>query len=276
MIGNCQESIIKQTMVSTLEDLSVELFYEIFSYFQLHEICNMFWNVNSRLTAIIENLPSISVYLGRCGMNIEVTNFYYEYLSQPTICIRLTSLCVSDTVSIGNGLWFAKHGSTFINLRHLSLLDVERSSFGMIVGSLSPIDSLIMFSVRFVSADQHAAFTFMFALEGEYYARIFRLFPSLHVCHLLFGRSDHHTKRNPFWTGPLLYAKPIQSNLTKLRSLTLRYCSPEFLPRLFQHLPQLEQLSCHLYKNASCVLQQPPEHHYNKYVVCFCVFYLNG
>ena len=120
----------------------------------------MFWNVNSRLTIIIENLPSISVYLGRCGMNIEVTYFYYKCLSQSNFCTRLTSLCVSDAFSIDNGLWFAKYGSSFINLPHLSFIDVKRSFFEMILNSLSPIDSLIMFSVHFVSADHRAAFTF--------------------------------------------------------------------------------------------------------------------
>jgi hypothetical protein len=78
-------------MVTKLEDLSVELFYEIFTYFQLHEIWNLFSNLNSRITVIIENLPSISIYLGFSGMNIEVTNLYYKYLSQKNICTLLTS-----------------------------------------------------------------------------------------------------------------------------------------------------------------------------------------
>ena len=262
-------------MVSTLEDLSVELFYEIFSYFQFHEICNIFWNVNSRLTAIIENLPSISVYLGRCGMNIEVTNFYYEYLSQPTICIRLTSLCVSDTVSIGNGLWFAKHGSTFINLRHLSLIDINRSSFEKILDSLSPIDSLIIFSVNFVSTDHRGASTFLGMPEGAYHERIFHLFPSLRVCHLLFDRKKHERIQTLF-VRPNRSIVPIQSNLSNLRSLTLVYCWPEFLPHLFQHLPQLEQLNCHLYNMSLCTLEQhSAEHGYDKYVSLLDIMYFN-
>ena len=263
-------------MVSTLEDLSVELFYEIFSYFQLHEICNMFWNVNSRLTAIIENLPSISVYLGRCGMNIEVTNFYYEYLSQPTICTRLTSLCVSDTVSIGNGLWFAKHGSTFINLHHLCLIDINRSSFEMILNSLSPIDSLIMFSVHFVSTDRRAVWSFVDVPEDAYHERIFRLFPSLRVCRLLFGQRERPTIHTLLLTTPNRSVVPIQSNLSNLRSLTLRYCLAEFLPHLFEHLPQLEQLNCHLYSSSLWGFEQhSPEHDYDKYVSLLDMIYLN-
>ena len=262
-------------MVTTLEDLSVELFYEIFTYFQLHEIWNMFWNVNSRITAIIENLPSISVYLGRCGMNIETTNFYYEYLSQPNLCTRLTSLCVSDAFSIDNSLWFAKHGSTFINLLHLSLIDIQRSSLEKIFDSLSPIHSLIVFSIRFVLADHRTTCTFLGVTEGSYNGRIFRLFPSLRVCHLLFGRYDQHTVQSPSCTTLHQSIVPIQRNLLNLQSLTLRYCLPEFLCHLFEHLPQLQQFSCHLYNISWVPHQDPPEDDYIKYVSLFRIIYLN-
>jgi hypothetical protein len=251
-------------MVATLEDLSVELFYEIFIYFQLHEIWNIFSNLNSRITAIIENLPSISVYLGSSGMNIEVANLYYQYLSQTNISTRLTSLCVSDALSIGNSLWFAQHGSTFINLRHLSLIDVKRSSFEMILDSLSPIHSLIMFSIHFVSADHRVACTFGGVPEGAYHERIFRLFPSLRVCHLLFGRHDHHTIQSPFLLQCLQSFVSIQSNLLNLQSLTLRYCLPNFLLHLFEHLPQLQQFSCHLSNISWPPRQHPLEHDHKK------------
>ena len=261
-------------MVTTLEDLSVELFYEIFAYFQFHEIWHIFWNVNSQISAIIESIPFISVYLECSGMTIEVANFYYERLSQTNLCTRLTSLCVSDTCSIGNSLWLAEYGSRFINLRHLSLIDVKRCSFEMILDSLSPIDSLIIFRVYFVSADNRAVVTFLSVPEGAYHERIFRLFPSLRVCHLLFGPHNHHTMYCPFLTFSDRYIVPIQSNLLNLRSFTLRYCSPEFLPHLFEHLPQLEQLSCHLY-NTSDVLRQPSEHHFEEYVSLFSMIYFS-
>ena len=255
-------------MVTTLEDLSVELFYEIFIYFQLHEIFSIFSNLNSRITAIIENLSSISVYLGRCGMNIETTNFYYEYLSQTNICTRLTSLCVSDASSIGNSLWFAEHGSTFVNLRHLSLIEIDQSSLEMILDSLSPIDSLVKFSLHYVSADHRAACDFGEEFEGAYHKRIFRLFPSLRVCHLLFGRHNHHTIYKPFYPRLRKYFVPIQSNLFYLQSLTLRYCLPEFLSHLFEHLPQLQQFSCHLFNNNFWIPQQNPPAYDHQKSVC--------
>ena len=250
-------------MVTTLEDLSVELFYEIFIYFQVHEIFNIFSDLNSRITTIIENLSSISVYLGFSGLNIEVTHFYYKYLSQTNISTRVTSLCVSDTFSIDNGLWFAQHGSIFINLRHLSLIDIKRSTFEMILNSLLRIDSLIMFSVHFVLTDDRAALTFAAVPEGAYHERIFRLFPSLHVCHLLFGRYKRYSRCDLFVPSVNESFMLIKSNLLKLQSLTLRYCLPRFLSHLFEHLPQLEQFTCHLY-DTSWIPQQHPVKRYHK------------
>jgi len=165
-------------------------------------------------------------------MSIKVTKFYYAHLSQPIICSRLISLCVSDTFAINNGLWLASHVSTFINLRHLSLIDIQRSSFESILNSLSPIYSLIMFSVRF-SHNYRAAYTFRGVPEGTYYGRIFYLFPSLRVCHLLFLRYI-------FYTPDSKDIRPVD------RTLALRDCSPSSLSHLLEHLPQLEQLSYEL------------------------------
>jgi len=245
-------------MATTLEHLSVELFYEIFTYFQFHEVFNIFSNLNSRFTAIIDNTISIMpIYLGLNGMSMEVTHFYYAHLSKPNICDRLISLCVSDTSAIDNGLWLASHVSTFINLRHLSLIDIIRSSFELVLDSMSPINSLIMFSVRF-SHDYRAAYTFLGVPEGAYYERIFRLFSSLRVCHLLFSRCMHYTQE---FYNEQLYSQefypldsklvlplnrafmPIRTKLLNLQSLVLRDCSPSFLSYLLEYLPQLEQLS---------------------------------
>ena len=63
----------RQIMATTFEHLSVELFYEIFIYFQFHEIFNIFSNLNSRFAAIIDNTSVMPVYLGFNGMSIEVT-----------------------------------------------------------------------------------------------------------------------------------------------------------------------------------------------------------
>ncbi len=167
--------------------------------------------------------------------------FYYTYFSQPNICHRLISLCVSDTLAIDNGLWLASHASTFINLRHLSLIDIKRSSFELILDAFSPNTPLVMFSVRFFTY-YRAAYTF----EGAYCERIFYLFPLLRACRLSFWRYIYNTLDNPL-VLPLGNAfMPIQTNLLNLQSLVLRHCSPSFLSHLLEHLPQLEELSFEL------------------------------
>ena len=197
-------------------------------------------------------------------MNIEATSFYYASLSCRNICTRLTSLRVSDATSIGNGLWFAKHGSTFINLRHLSLIDIERSTFEMILNSLSPIPSLIMFSVQLISFYNRAAFTIQGVTEGAYHEQIFRLFFSLCICHLLFARDRRHTVYNsfiaPFYERFVL----IQSNYLSLQSVTLRYCSPTISTHFFEYLPRLEQLSCDLTNTYGMPEQHPLKYDDNK------------
>ncbi|CAF0937658.1 unnamed protein product [Rotaria sordida] len=207
----------------------------------LHEVFNIFSNLNSRFAAIMNNLSLIPVYLGLNGMSIAVTKFYYIYLSQSNVSSRLISLCVSDTLAIDNGLWLAEHLSTFINLRHLSLIDIKRSSFELILNSLSPINSLIMFSVCFSIGDR-AAYTFVGVPEGAYYERIFHLFPSLRVCHLLFQRYIDSNLDNELILPPDRTFIPVQICLLNLQSLTL-HCSPSFLSHLFEHLPQLQQLT---------------------------------
>ncbi|CAF4030634.1 unnamed protein product, partial [Adineta steineri] len=168
--------------ITIFEDLSIKLFHEIFTYFQLHEVFNSFSNLNFRFTAIIDNMPLMPVYLGSNITNLSLTEFYHIHLSQSNICHRLISLCVSDEFAFDNGLWLSKHVSTFINLRHLSLIDIERPIFESILNKCLSNTSLIMFSIRFTTQCR-AAYTYAGVPEGAYYERIFHLFPFLHICH---------------------------------------------------------------------------------------------
>ncbi len=228
-------------MPTVFEDLSVELIYEIFSYFQYDEIWNIFSDLNSRFTGMINNMSFMPIYLGFNGMSIALTEFYYRHLSQLNVSNSLISLCVSDKFAFDNGLWLSSHLSTFINLRHLSLIDIKRSTFELILNSLSPMNSLNIFSVHF-SASDRARDTFFGVPEGVYYERIFRLFPSLHVCHLLFKRSIRHTIDSQFVLPSNKPFLPIQTSLLNLKSLKIK-CSIYFLSHLLEHLPQLEQLN---------------------------------
>ncbi len=232
---------------TTLEDLSFELFYEIFIHFQFHEVFNIFSNLNSRFATIVNNMPLMPVYLGLNGMSIFLTEFYYTYLSQSNVCNRLISLYVSDTLAIDNGLWLAKHLSAFTNLRHLSLVDIKRSSFELILNTSTPNTSLLTFSVRYSPNFHPAVYTFRGVPEGAYYERIFHLFPSLHVCDLRFWRCGIPNTPDNQTVLPLNKTFiSIETRLLNLKSLVLRECSLAFLLHLLEHHPQLQELSFHL------------------------------
>ncbi|CAF4834483.1 unnamed protein product [Rotaria sp. Silwood2] len=228
---------------TTLEHLSVELVHEIFIYFQFHEVFNTFSNLNSRFAAIVSDILSlIPVYLGLNGISIAVTEFYFTHLTQSRICSRLMSLCVSDTLAIDNGLWLATHLSTFIRLRHLSLIDIKRSSFELMLNTTLPNTSLVLFSIRYTEY-YRAVYTFEGVPEGTYYERIFHLFPSLRKCYFRFEHDNYniidHQITLPFGKTFM----PIQTSLLKLQSIVLRHCSLGFLSHLLEHLPQLQDLS---------------------------------
>ncbi|CAF4525078.1 unnamed protein product [Rotaria socialis] len=232
----------KKNMVTKLDDLSVELFYEIFIYFQFHEIFNIFSNLNPRFTVIFSNIPFIRANLGLNGMSIAVTEFYYAHLLQANVCDRLISLCVSHTLAIDNGLWLASNLSAFINLRHLSLIDIKRSCFELMLNTSTPSTSLVIFNVHYTEYYQ-AAYTFTAVPEGAYYKRIFRLFPLLRVCRLRFWRHIYNTLDTQIVLPLNKTFIPIETNHLHLQSLVLRECSPTFLSHSLEYYPQLEELS---------------------------------
>ncbi|CAF1523782.1 unnamed protein product, partial [Adineta steineri] len=228
--------------ITIFEDLSIELFREIFTYFQLHEVFNSLSNLNSRFAAIINNMPLMPVYLGSNITNISLTEFYHIHLSQSNVCHRVISLCVSDEFFSDNGLWLSKHVSTFINLRHLSLIDIERPIFESILNKCLLNTSLIVFSIRF-TAHCCAAYTYAGVPEGAYYERIFHLFPFLRICHLQFWRYIYSNldKRLNLPLNQVFIT--VKTSLFNLQSIVIQECSPVFLLHLLEHLPQLQDLS---------------------------------
>ena len=136
-------------MATVFEDLFVELIQEVLLYFQYHEIRKMFSNLNSRFTTIVKNMSFMPIDLGFNGMSISTIEFYYRHLSQENVFKSLISLSISDEFAFDNGLCLASFLSTFVNLRHLCLIDIKHFTFESILNSLSPMYSLNIFSVRF-------------------------------------------------------------------------------------------------------------------------------
>jgi hypothetical protein len=231
-----------QRNLTTVDDLPVELFYEVFTYMQLHEILQSFSDLNQRIAAILSHMKLLRVFLGLNGMSMSLTHFYQSYLTQPNACDRLVSLCVSDEMSIGNGVWLAKHIHKFTMLRQLSLIDIKREPFESILDSLPSGLPLVMFTVDY-STYYRAAYTFEGVPEGTYYARIFGLFPTLRVGHLRFWRYMYEIMDTRWLLPEHLPFMPIDRMALQIQTVVLRQCSRAFLGHLLRHLPQLRRLS---------------------------------
>ncbi|CAF2933367.1 unnamed protein product [Rotaria sp. Silwood2] len=206
---------------------------------------SIFSNVNSRFTNIVRNIPFIRVYLGLNGISIAVTEFYKIDLLQQNRYSRLISLCVSHTLTIDDSLWLALDLSTFTNLRHLSLIDIKRSYFELMLNMCSPNTSLVVFGIRY-SEFYQAAYTYKGVPERAYYERIFCLFPLLRVCHLRFWRYVYDSQVSRIVLPVNRTFIPIETNLLNLQSLVLRECSPAFLLHLLGYNPQLQELNFNL------------------------------
>jgi len=167
-------------MTATFEHLSLEILYEIFAHLQLHELPKAFSNLNCRLTTILTHMPPVPVFMGLNGMSMALTQFYYQCLSDLNTCTRLISLCVSDTLSLGNGIWLAAHLHLFVSLRHLALIDIKRDDFEQILDGLVFVTHLIIFQMKFTE-NNRAVTTFQRVPEGTYHERIFRSLPQLCV-----------------------------------------------------------------------------------------------
>ncbi|UJR14510.1 hypothetical protein I4U23_001506 [Adineta vaga] len=190
-------------------------------YFQFHEVFNIFSNLNSRFASTIYNMPLMPVYLGFNTMSITLTEFYHTCLSQSNIGHRLISLCVSDECAFDNGLWLSKHLSTFINLRHLSLIDIK---------------------LRFTSY-YRALYTYIGVPEGAFYEQICRLFPYIRVCHLGFRKYMYKTLDSQIILPTNEVFISVETHFCNLQSIVIRECSLVFLEHLLKYLPQLQDLS---------------------------------
>jgi hypothetical protein len=235
-------------MPVSLECLSVELFYEIFSYLQLHEFLPAFSNLNDRFTTILTHMSLDRVNIGINGMSMTTTQVYHRYLSEHQRCSRVNCLIVSNTMSIGNGTWLASHLHLFTGLHQLILVDIDRVDFESILNVLSCLRHLRRFDVKFTKYNG-AASTYYDLPEGYYHERIFRSLPQLHICQLHFIPLTS-SMVHPFQSNAILSTNssfvPVNSMLARLQSLSLKTCTFHFLSHLVRHLPQLQVLAFRL------------------------------
>jgi hypothetical protein len=236
---------IHSIMPTSLEHLSIELFYEIFSYLQLHELLPTFSNLNNRFTTILIGMPLNRVYVGFNGASLALTQLYHQQLVEDQIRTRLNFLAIFDTTSMDNGAWLASHLHLFVRLRQLILIDIHQVYFESILNVLTCVKDLVRFDVTFTNCVR-AMSTYKNVPEGIYHERIFRSLPQLRMCKLHFAvyitsifdpppPDDVLPIDSSFFT--------ISSTLDRLQSLSLTCCTFAFLSHLIRRMPQLRVLS---------------------------------
>ena len=133
---------------STLEDLSAELFYEIFEYFHFHELYQSFSNLNRRIENYLTQLPNISVDI--CPYRHALTT------------INLNEKQIANVKSIKFDVWrdeehhvipdfFIQYSlQSFVQLRSLTLLSITSNiEFPLIINQLSLLPFLTFLKIKF-------------------------------------------------------------------------------------------------------------------------------
>lgn len=232
-------------MPTSFEHLSVELFYEMFSYLQLHELLAAFSNLNNRFTTILIGMPLSRVYMGFNGASLALTQLYRQQLVEDQIRTRLNFLTVFETTSMDNGAWLASHLHLFVRLRQLILIDIHHVDFESVLNVLPCLKDLVRFDVKFTDCVRVLS-TYKNIPEGIYHERIFRSLPHLRVCQLHFvvyitSIFDPPPPDDPLPIDSSFFT--ISSTLDQLQSLSLTCCTFAFLSHLIRRVPQLRVLS---------------------------------
>jgi hypothetical protein len=61
--------------LTTMDDLSVELLYEVLTYLQLHEILQNFSDLNRHITAILSRMKLLRVLFDLSGKSMSLIHF---------------------------------------------------------------------------------------------------------------------------------------------------------------------------------------------------------
>ena len=118
------------------EDLSVELFREIFEYLASHDLIAAFDNLNSRFVSIIRQLP---LYLpNNANMSIDIYRSYIVDIL-PKYRSQIVSLHLAEGRCIGAVDWLLCKVEDYLfsafttTLRVIKLIDIHRSTFESLI-----------------------------------------------------------------------------------------------------------------------------------------------
>ncbi|CAF4509431.1 unnamed protein product [Rotaria sp. Silwood2] len=128
-----------------LEDLSNEIFFEIFDYLHALDIFTAFGSLNKRISSILQSIPlRIIVSIIHCRNQIDFLSSHLTFHAHQVISIRMSDTIRDDTSMIS--LLFNRHN--FINLQFCMLVTVHRSTkLDNFIKQIKTCDKLVSFNI---------------------------------------------------------------------------------------------------------------------------------
>ena len=243
-----------EIQITKLEDLSTELLYEIFEYFDDYQVYQIFFQLNSRFSSFVLHwiLP---IHIDLSSMSRTAFNLYRRERILPSIS-RIRSLRLSNPFVLGRDVLPL---SSAIHLRTLILENIDSTDLSDCLTQFDALVNLHSLTLTTLNSFDHH--------KLNIYERIFRL-PRLKSCRLSFGdRSDggtpslttdqfspieHFTVKHPLDLEQLCF---FLSYLPHLRRLSVKISPTSFYSRrhkfswfgqALKHLTHLSLDSCGL------------------------------
>jgi hypothetical protein len=128
-----------------LEDLSNEIFFEIFDYFHALDIFTAFTSLNKRISSILQSIP-LRIHISRihCRHEIDFLSSHLTFHAHQVISIGMRDTIRDDTSIIS--LLFTRH--YFINLEFCALTAIHASTkLDNLIKQIKTLDRLVSFSI---------------------------------------------------------------------------------------------------------------------------------
>lgn len=223
---------------TSFENLSNELLYEIFDYFDYADVYETFANLNIRFYDLIVH-SSLPIKLKFSFLSKAALEYQCQRILLPNIH-RIMSICLSHQLPIEYFSTYYHFHSSYRRLEALTLDQFKMDTFLIILPTLSSLPRL--FSLTLTSTDKFQSRNTVFSL-------LLRL-PVLKYCKLSLNLSSSYS---PSFFGT--------NEISSLEHLILdTKCHLDEINELLGHTPQLQRFSCQLstsYSSLSGILIVP-------------------
>lgn len=211
-------------MRTRFEDLSNELFYEIFDFLDGGCIIEIFSNLNTRFNKLIVH-SSLPLKLNFSLLSKTTFQYQCNSILIPNIH-RITSLRFSHHLIIDHFFTECRIDSSFIRLQTLALYNSKSDDLIPIINSLATLPRLCSLTITTIERVRS---------PNDVYCSILRL-PYLNYCKLSFGLLDPH------------YDFPLHSSeCSPIENLIINEkCYLDRLNDFLLHMPNLKHLSCEI------------------------------